>query len=70
MSSMCRECEAGLAHCHGTLILHSGARPDCTDPDCSYPELTIHTFVVDCDVVACECAQPIGSAWLSGTASG
>ncbi len=57
----CRECGSGAAHCHGTLIQHWSGRPECTEADCSSPELTLHTFVVDCDVVACECSQPIGS---------
>jgi hypothetical protein len=61
MGARCRGCDAGEAHCHGTLIVHWGARPECTEPDCAAPELTLHTFVVDCDAVACECAQPIGS---------
>ncbi len=74
MSAVCRECAADLAHCHGTLIRHAGGRPECTDDSCSAPELTVHTYVVDCDVIGCECAQPIGSgarfASSTGLASG
>ena len=62
MSARCRPCDAGEAHCHGTLIVHLTDRPECTEPECTSPELTLHTFVVDCDVVACPCGQPMGSA--------
>lgn len=57
----CRECGAGLAHCHGTVILHIGQRAECTD-DCGAPEIE-HTFVIDCAAIGCFCAevQPIGS---------
>jgi len=53
----CRECAAGLAHCHGTLIRHSGHRPECTEDDCESPELICHSLVIDCDTVGCDCAQ-------------
>ncbi|HTY33500.1 hypothetical protein [Mycobacterium sp.] len=57
MSAECRECRAGLDHCHGTIIRHSLRRWECTEPDCDSPELLVHTFVVDCDAVGCGCAD-------------
>ncbi|RUP07213.1 MAG: hypothetical protein EKK34_01015 [Mycobacterium sp.] len=66
MSTGCRDCRAGLDHCHGTVIIHWSGRPECTEPDCVAPELFTHAFVVDCDVVGCACAEsfpePIRSA--------
>ncbi|WP_192860259.1 hypothetical protein [Mycobacterium sp. MS1601] len=49
------------ADCTGTLIVHALLRADCTDEHCTTPELMAHVFVVDCEAVGCECAQPIGS---------
>ena len=61
-------------HCHGTLIRHWSGRPDCTEEGCDGAELIVHTFVVDCEGLRCECAQPIGSgarlASSTGLASG
>lgn len=62
MGAICRECEAELEHCHGTVIRHTLRYAECTEGDCAGPELTVHTFVVDCEVIGCECAQPIGSS--------
>lgn len=66
MEAGCRECTAdgglGIEHCHGTLIVHTLWRSECTDDQCTTPELFTHTFVIDCDAVGCECVQPIGSA--------
>ncbi|MGJ6121238.1 hypothetical protein QN239_01480 [Mycolicibacterium sp. Y3] len=61
MSAECRECAGGLAHCHGTVILHIGQRAECTD-DCGVPEIA-HTLTIDCAVLGCGCVadQPIGS---------
>ena len=53
----CRECRAGLEHCHGTLIRHWLHRSECTDEDCVGPELLPHTFVVDCEAVGCDCTH-------------
>ncbi|QEN16726.1 hypothetical protein ACQ856_06335 [Mycolicibacterium psychrotolerans] len=57
MESSCRECAAGLAHCHGTLIVHDLHRGECTEPDCDGPELVLHLLVIDCDAVGCACSQ-------------
>ncbi|BBZ36661.1 hypothetical protein MCNF_52660 [Mycolicibacterium confluentis] len=70
MGARCRACDADEAHCHGTLIVHGAGRPECTEDGCGTPELTMHTFVVDCDVVACECGQPIGSGARFASSTG
>ena len=63
MSAECRDCRAGLDHCHGTIIRHSlgrfWGRSECTEPECATPELVPHAFVVDCDAVGCVCAESI-----------
>jgi hypothetical protein len=55
----CRDCRAGLDHCHGTLIHHSVGpllgRSECTEPGCDSPESMPHTFAVDCEAVGCGC---------------
>ncbi|WP_099025888.1 hypothetical protein [Mycolicibacterium palauense] len=61
MEPRCRLCAAGLQHCHGTLIRHSLGHAECTEDGCTTPEAVVHTFVIDCDAVGCDCAQPIGS---------
>ncbi|MCV7258905.1 hypothetical protein [Mycobacterium shimoidei] len=58
----CRDCRAGLEHCHGTLIRHWARRAECTEDGCTSPELMAHAFVVDCDVAGCQCAEPIALA--------
>jgi hypothetical protein len=57
MPKTCRECLAGLAHCHGTMIRHSLHCSECTEDDCTCPELIVHALVVDCDAVGCNCGQ-------------
>ncbi|WP_260861203.1 hypothetical protein [Mycobacterium simulans] len=57
MSIGCRDCRAGLDHCHGTIIRHSVGWPECTEAECTSPELVAHSFVIDCDVVGCRCAD-------------
>ncbi|OYN77267.1 hypothetical protein CG716_18840 [Mycolicibacterium sphagni] len=57
MVRSCRECTAGLGHCHGTLIRHTAHRAECTEGGCGSPELVLHTFVIDCDTVGCDCTQ-------------
>ncbi|BBX47044.1 hypothetical protein GCM10009641_12430 [Mycobacterium cookii] len=57
MNTRCRECLAGLEHCHGAVIRHRLHRSECTDADCPGPELLLHAFVLDCDAVGCDCAQ-------------
>jgi hypothetical protein len=66
MSAECRDCLAGLDHCHGTIIRHSLGRvwdrSECTEADCVSPELVPHAFVVDCDAIGCECAESVAHA--------
>jgi len=57
MSTGCRDCRAGLDHCHGTIIRHWSHRSECTEDGCTSPELIPHAFVVDCDAVGCGCAE-------------
>jgi hypothetical protein len=57
MSRGCRDCQAGLDHCHGTIIRHWLHRSECTEEGCTSPELMPHAFVVDCDAVGCNCAE-------------
>ena len=56
----CRNCAAGLEHCHGTVIHHAMYRPECTEPDCMSPEVG-HTFVVDCEAIGCTCAVSLSA---------
>lgn len=71
MNEACRDCRADHEHCHGTLIRHALWRTECTEDGCTAPDLITHGFVIDCDTVGCECAQPMGSAdvFASSTAS-
>ena len=62
MGVTCRLCGAGLEHCHGTVVKHALRDWECTEYDCPDPELITHTLVIDCEVIGCECDQPIGSA--------
>src|ERR1700737_2780344 len=57
MNPSCRDCRAGLEHCHGTIIRHWLHRSECTEEGCTSPELMPHAFVVDCDAVGCRCAE-------------
>jgi hypothetical protein len=70
MSTSCRDCRAGLDHCHGTVVHHWTRRSECTEDGCTNAELVPHAFVVDCDAVGCECAEMVnspahGGAWLA-----
>lgn len=62
MDNGCRDCRAGLEHCHGTIIRHALHRSECTEPDCAAPDLTPHAFVVDCEAVGCGCGEPVAVA--------
>ena len=54
MSSECRECLAGLEHCHGTVIHHAWYRTECSEDDCVTPEV-VHAFSIDCEALGCTC---------------
>ncbi|MDH6195331.1 hypothetical protein M2272_001971 [Mycobacterium frederiksbergense] len=60
MTIQCRECVAGLEHCHGTVIHHVRYRTECTD-DCTTPEAA-HTFSIECEAVSCPCGRDIALA--------
>lgn len=72
MNATCRECGADIEHehCHGTVIVHVGQRPECTEPDCNTPEAG-HSYTIDCYAVGCGCAldQPIGPAVAAASRS-
>jgi hypothetical protein len=57
MGDYCRDCRAGLEHCHGTAIEHPLRRPECTEDDCVGPGVIPHAFAVDCAAVGCRCAD-------------
>jgi hypothetical protein len=61
MSSQCRECRAGLDHCHGTVIHHARTHSECTEDGCETPEV-LHAFRIDCDAVGCRCGRDIALA--------
>lgn len=61
MSSECRDCLAGLEHCHGTVLHHPRFRSECTEDGCVTPEV-VHAFVVDCDAIGCTCGDVIALA--------
>jgi hypothetical protein len=60
MSNQCRDCRAGLEHCHGTVIRHVSYRSECTEDDCVTPEV-VHAFSIDCDAIGCSCAVAISA---------
>jgi hypothetical protein len=60
MSNQCRDCLAGLAHCHGTVIHHASDRVECTEERCETPEV-VHAFSVDCDAIGCTCAVAVSA---------
>jgi hypothetical protein len=57
MNSDCRDCRAGLDHCHGTVIVHVRCRAECTENDCDDPGRISHAMRIDCEVVGCTCGQ-------------
>jgi len=61
MSSECRECLAGLEHCHGTVIHHTRHRSECTEEGCVTAEV-VHAFVIDCDAIGCTCGDAVALA--------
>jgi hypothetical protein len=60
MSSECRDCLAGLEHCHGTAVHHTADRSECTEPGCDTPE-AVHAFRVDCEAIGCRCNVAISA---------
>ena len=60
MSSECRDCLAGLEHCHGTVIHHAGYRSECTEEGCLTAEV-VHALRIDCDAIGCTCAVAVSA---------
>lgn len=61
MTNECRECRAGLEHCHGTVIVHAEATAECTEPDCDRSEI-VHSLRIDCSAVGCGCVGATAAA--------
>ncbi|WP_293051370.1 hypothetical protein [Mycobacterium sp.] len=55
MNTGCRDCRAGLEHCHGTLIRHPLRHSECTECGCPAPEWLPHACVIDCAAIDCGC---------------
>ncbi|MBB3662367.1 MULTISPECIES: hypothetical protein [Prauserella salsuginis group] len=54
----CSSCEAGIDHCHGTLVEHVSGFVECTDMACLSFGADRHSLVIDCEAVegGCGCA--------------
>jgi len=51
----CDECDEGLAHCHGTLVLHADETVECDEQGaCGADEVT-HRWWVACSELGCGC---------------
>ncbi|WP_137145013.1 hypothetical protein [Mycolicibacterium sp. CR10] len=61
MTSACRDCRAGLEHCHGALIHHAYRRAECTEDGCATPH-GAHTLHIDCIAVGCACDAALPGA--------
>ena len=53
--SSCSDCDLGVDHCHGTLVVHDDRTVDCTDAACNFVDLLRHAFIVDCFAVRGGC---------------
>lgn len=62
MTTQCRDCRQGWAHCHGTVIVHVAFRAECTETDCDGPEALPHVYKLDCEAVGCQCGTAIAIA--------
>jgi hypothetical protein len=51
----CPDCDPGVDHCHGTLVVHSDRTAECTDTACELPDTLRHAFVIDCIAVSGGC---------------
>lgn len=63
----CASCDAGIDHCHGTLVVHpEGGFTECTDAACSDGDRVRHGVIVDCQALGsgCECAATPGKPLL------
>ena len=48
-------CEDGLAHCHGTLVLHADGTVECDEQAVCGGDETQHEVWVTCDELRCGC---------------
>jgi hypothetical protein len=48
-------CADGLAHCHGTLVLHADGTVECDDVDACGADESQHELWVACDELGCGC---------------
>ncbi len=57
----CRDCDAAIDHCHGTLLIHSAGLPECTESGCVDLEYVRHFLVLECvDITGgCRCVAEI-----------
>ncbi len=60
MTIQCRECAAGLEHCHGTVIHHASEHLECTEAGCETPDV-VHALAIDCDAIGCTCAVAVSA---------
>jgi len=63
----CASCDAGIDHCHGTLVVHpDGGFAECTDPGCVDGDRLRHALIVDCQALGggCACAATSGKPLL------
>lgn len=67
MAIPCRECRAGLEHCHGTVILHPSHATECTEDGCEQPEV-LHVYRIDCEAIGCQCAAVDAAELRAGSA--
>ncbi|HEY3470552.1 MAG TPA: hypothetical protein VGL47_35830 [Amycolatopsis sp.] len=59
----CASCDAGIDHCHGTLVVHpEGGFTECTDAACVDADRVRHGLIVDCQALGagCGCAAAPG----------
>lgn len=47
----CRDCAAGLDHCHGSLVVHVDGRFECAE--CTTPIPSTHELRVECTAPCC-----------------
>jgi hypothetical protein len=57
MADYCRDCQAGLEHCHGTIIEHPLRQTECTEGGCTNTDDVLHAYLLDCGAVGCGCGQ-------------
>jgi hypothetical protein len=59
-TSACRDCSAGLVHCHGTVIHHTFQWAECTEPGCTTDEV-VHSLRIDCEAIGCTCGVEVSA---------